>query len=267
MSVPRPGSRAFRTAWAAFWCRRCSGGAVGGAEGLFEEGDADALGAADVLQGRRGPGLALDHLGEQRQPHRDDLAVLGQPGDRLIQERLAGPAVSSDGLLGQDAVGPAERRQHLAGVQQVEEIDQRPSSRPRRRRISRSRMNRVAAIQKSSRTMTIAWTCSPSHCRRAATSSVSSSLRRAKSHCSNWSRTSSTFSPGRRTRPRRSAASASTRSSAGGQVGAGLAQAPAAAGPRSPRASPRRRPAARPCASRGSKPALTSDDLPQPDGP
>ena len=56
-------------------------------------------------------------------------------------------------------------------------------------------MNRVAAIQKSSRTSTIAWTCSPSHCRRAATSSVFSSPRLAWSHCSNWSRTSSTFCP------------------------------------------------------------------------
>ena len=34
-------------------------------------------------------------------------------------------------------------------------------------------MNRVAAIQKSSRTRQSAWTCSPSHCRSAATSSVS----------------------------------------------------------------------------------------------
>ena len=28
MSVPLSGSRAFSTAWAAFWWRRCSGGAV-----------------------------------------------------------------------------------------------------------------------------------------------------------------------------------------------------------------------------------------------
>ena len=62
-------------------------------------------------------------------------------------------------------------------------------------------MNRVAAIQKSSRTMTIAWTCSPSHCRRAATSSVFCSSRRANSHCSNWSITSRTFCPGRSSLP------------------------------------------------------------------
>ena len=35
-------------------------------------------------------------------------------------------------------------------------------------------MNRVAAIQKSSRTRQSAWRCSPSHCRSAATSSVPS---------------------------------------------------------------------------------------------
>ena len=50
MSVPVSGRRAFRTAWAAFWWRRCSGGAVGATEGLFEEGDAHALGAADLLK-------------------------------------------------------------------------------------------------------------------------------------------------------------------------------------------------------------------------
>ena len=96
---------------------------VRGAEGLFQEGDADALGAADLAQGRRRPGLPLDHLGEQGQPHRDDLAVLGQPGDRLVEE---GVLVLGDQLarpLGQTPVGPAERRQHLPGVAQVEEID------------------------------------------------------------------------------------------------------------------------------------------------
>ena len=61
----------------------------------------------------------------------------------------------------------------------VEEIDERPMFCPSTRSISSSRMNRVAAIQKSSRTRTIAWRCSPSHCRRAATSSVFSSPRLA----------------------------------------------------------------------------------------
>ena len=53
----------------------------------------------------------------------------------------------------------------------------------------------------------------------------------------------------------------------GGKIGTDLAQCPRAAGPRSPPASPRCTPAARRLPSRGSNPALTSDDLPQPDGP
>ena len=92
-------------------------------------------------------------------------------------------------------------------------------------------MNRVAAIQKSSRTITTAWTCSPSHCRSAATSSVSVSLRLANSHCSNWSSTSSTFWPDRRPRPRRSAASVSTSPSPAARSGHALRR------PRSSRAS------------------------------
>ena len=50
---------------------------------------------------------------------------------------------------------------------------------------SRSRMKRVAAIQKSSRTMTTACSRMPSHCLRAATSSVFSAPILAWSHCSN----------------------------------------------------------------------------------
>ena len=49
MSVPVSGSRALRTAWAAFWWKRCSGGAVEGTEGLFEEGHTHTLGAAHLL--------------------------------------------------------------------------------------------------------------------------------------------------------------------------------------------------------------------------
>ena len=45
------------------------------------KGDAYTLGAADFLQGGRCPGLALHHLGKERQPHADDLAVLGQARD------------------------------------------------------------------------------------------------------------------------------------------------------------------------------------------
>ena len=72
---------------------------------------------------------------------------------------------------------------------------------PCTRSISSSRMNRVTAIQKSSRTMTTHCTRPPSHCRRACTSSVFSSSFLACSHCSNWSRTISTFLPDRNALP------------------------------------------------------------------
>ena len=51
----------------------------GRAEGLFQKGDAHTLGAPHLSQCGRRPRLALDHLGKQSQPHRDDLAILGQP--------------------------------------------------------------------------------------------------------------------------------------------------------------------------------------------
>ena len=57
-------------------------------------------------------------------------------------------------------------------------------------------MNRVAAIQKSSRTSTRHCTRAPSHWRRASTSSPSGVSLRACSHCSNWSSTIRTFLPG-----------------------------------------------------------------------
>ena len=104
--------------------------------------------------------------------------------------------------------------------------DQRPPSSPLRRgRISRSLMNRVAAIQKSSRTITTAWTCSPSQCRRAATSSVFSSPRLAWSHCSNWSRTSSTLRSGGKMRPLRKFRQRIDQPQSSGQFRTDLAQA------------------------------------------
>ena len=60
-------------------------------EGFFEEGHTDALGTADSRKRRRGPELALHHLGEQGQPHRDDLAVLGKLADGLIQKGVLVP--------------------------------------------------------------------------------------------------------------------------------------------------------------------------------
>ena len=221
MSVPALGQQGLEHRLGRLLVEAMLGRGGRGAEGLFEERDAHALGAADLPQGGRGPGLALDHLGEQGQPHRDDLAVLGQTCDGLVEERLLS-VVRSPSVLRQGPVGPAEGRQHLRGMARVEQIDEATCSRPSTRRISRSRMNRLAASQKSSRTITSAWTCSPSHCRRAATSSVFSSPRFAMEPLLELVQDQQHLLPGRKTRPRRSFASESTRPDRSGQVGHAL---------------------------------------------
>ena len=123
MSVPVSGSRALRTAWAAFWWRRCSGGAVEELKVSSRNVTPDSLRAADLLERGRGPGLAFHHLGKQSQPHRDDLAVLGKPGNRLIQKGIL-IAVRSPRLLGQRPVSPPECHQHFPGMAGIEEIDE-----------------------------------------------------------------------------------------------------------------------------------------------
>ena len=60
----------------------------GGAEGLFEKRDTDACRAADFLECGRGPWLPFHHLREQRQSDTDDLALFGQSGDGLFEERF-----------------------------------------------------------------------------------------------------------------------------------------------------------------------------------
>ena len=87
------------------------------------------------------------------------------------------------------------------------------------------------------------------------------------SHCSNWSRTSSTFRPGPSARPLPQRGQGLDQAGAVGQGGAGLAQ-PAqqpGLGLLGGRLDVDRQHDA--CDSRGSSPALTSDDLPQPEGP
>ena len=63
----------------------------GGAEGLLQERHADALGPAHLLQGRQRPGPALHHLGEQSQADANHLALLGQPENGLPEEELLVP--------------------------------------------------------------------------------------------------------------------------------------------------------------------------------
>lgn len=55
-------------------------------ERLFEKGDAHTFRAADFLERGQVPRLALHHVRKQGQPHRDDLAILGQARDGLIEK-------------------------------------------------------------------------------------------------------------------------------------------------------------------------------------
>jgi hypothetical protein len=70
---------------------------------LFEEGYANAFGAAHFPERGRGPRLALHHLSEQRQPHGNDLAVLSEASDGLIEE---GVLLWGEFLLRQSSEGP-----------------------------------------------------------------------------------------------------------------------------------------------------------------
>ena len=93
-----------------------------GAEGLLQERDPDPFRPADLLQGLGSPGLPLEHLGEQRQSNRDHPAFLGQPLDRSIQKfvLLAGHPPR---IVRQHPVATSELNQHLAGVLEIEEIN------------------------------------------------------------------------------------------------------------------------------------------------
>ena len=94
-----------------------------GAEGLFEERQADAFRAAHLPERGRGPRLPFHHLGEERQAHGDDLVVLGQSRDRLIQERLVILAEIARGF-GQRPVGPPECHQDFPGMTGIEKVHQ-----------------------------------------------------------------------------------------------------------------------------------------------
>src|ERR1017187_7029814 len=95
-----------------------------GTECLVEKGYPHALGTADLAQCRRCPGLPFDHLSEQGEPHRDDLAVLGKLGDRLIQKGVLVPGDVARPVW-QTPVRDTERCQYFARMTNVEEIDER----------------------------------------------------------------------------------------------------------------------------------------------
>ena len=92
------------------------------ADHILEEGDADAVDAADLVERLGGPGAILDHLGEQGQPHADDPPPLRELVDGLVEE-LVLILAHRVGIVGERAVPPAERGEDGAGVLAVEEID------------------------------------------------------------------------------------------------------------------------------------------------
>ena len=61
------------------------------AEGLFQEGRSEPFDSTDLRERGWRPGLPFHHLGEESQPHGDDLPVLGQARDGLIQESVLVP--------------------------------------------------------------------------------------------------------------------------------------------------------------------------------
>ena len=114
------------------------------------------IGAAHLLEFGRSPLPSFHHVREQGQAHRNDPAALGQSGDGLIQELLLFRQELGT-LLGQMAVGMAKLDENPTRMKEVEKIDGCRVL-PSTRRRSSFRMNRVAAIQKSSRTSTTACT-------------------------------------------------------------------------------------------------------------
>jgi hypothetical protein len=88
-------------------------------ERVFQERHADSCGAADFFQRPGRPRFALHHLGEQGQPHTDNLAIFRESRDGLAQKSFL--------VVGHVAVQfrqLAERLpeggQHFAGVVEIE---------------------------------------------------------------------------------------------------------------------------------------------------
>ena len=70
------------------------------------------------------PGLALDHVGEQREAQRDDLAVLGKIVYRLTQKPILSIGEFARAVR-QVPICGAKRHQYFPCVSRVEEIDRR----------------------------------------------------------------------------------------------------------------------------------------------
>ena len=103
------GSRAFSTAWAAFWCRRCLGLACGEPKVSSRKVTPTPSVPPTSCNVAGVHGFPLTISANSASRTEIDLAVLGQPGDRLIQEASLVPGEILR-LLGQRPVGLPERR-------------------------------------------------------------------------------------------------------------------------------------------------------------
>jgi hypothetical protein len=119
---PRFGEQCFQNGSRRFLVESVFRWGGNGTERLLQEGHADALGPAHLLQRGRRPRFALHHLGKQGESDADDFAFLGQAGHGLIQEFLLVLALAAE-VLGEFAEGPPKCRQHFSGVVCVEQID------------------------------------------------------------------------------------------------------------------------------------------------
>src|SRR5437879_1426574 len=92
---------------------------ISGLKRFIEKRDADPLDASPLPKRSGNPRLALEHFGKQAELNRDDLAVPGQPGDRLVEESVL---LGREGgrIAGQPPESSTERDQDPARVRGIE---------------------------------------------------------------------------------------------------------------------------------------------------
>ena len=131
MSVPLSGKQSFQHRLGGFLVKAMLGiGAGLSTEGLFQEGDADTLRAADFLATSPGSrALPLTISANRASRTEMILPSWAKPAHRLDPERRAGPWRDRRVFSGNVAVGVPECRQHLSGVARIEEIDEQRCSR------------------------------------------------------------------------------------------------------------------------------------------
>ncbi len=196
MSVPCSGRRDLRTARAASWCMRWGGTRTCGRRSSSRKAVSPSQKRRRFPQ--RGQGQPDPSPSRRRAPGGRRRPALPGKGRRRPGRRLRLLLSTTAGPSGRLRTPKPVTQASLPGVAEVEEIDSHAVFRPGGRSISSSRMNRIAASRSRLARDDAQDAVSPSHCRRALTSSVCSACGRAVGHCSNWSRTMRTFAPPRR---------------------------------------------------------------------